>query len=644
MKIHTNMVDSRMFYRVITLAAAAIIMACQTSKAQFTIIDDLRGNNYPDIVVGGPGGTQGTAYLTSGIDDPVGSGWLRLTRDQTNQRGYAYIDRSFPSGMGVLIDFEYKMWRTGSSHTGADGLSVFLFDADEEFRLGGYGGSLGYAPNTNSNPPVTQGLAGGYIGVGLDAYGNFSNPFNDPSEGRNGGPGEEPNSVVLRGPTTDDSNTTNEFLTSTLLGDREGDNGEIRQRGEVDYDIPTITRPSSDDFYRRVQITVLDVEDVNGELRYEITVRWSRSPGGAFEHLITYTTDEPPPQRMKVGFAASTGADLNFHEIRNILVTTLGNLRTIKLADKDFLIPTNAGGGGANENKITYTIEVVNDTNAPIEGIVLRDTIKDAYGNVLSPETFTIDPGSITVLNPDVLTVESDIEETTTNIIQGTVSIAAGETGLIQVTGTLHQTPPGNHIINTVLLDLPDGTDYDDEDPLNNTYSWRTPVYADGVDLILGDIIPDGRCIDYVNGNTFTVQVSNMGTDDLNVASSDPNKRITVTITHPPGTVFTPLQPTPEEVKWTLTNNSPTSHTYRLTNPSKNILPRGFTHPDLIRFRLTSELTDIPTRDEYTVNAIVDQFNDNDDDNDGNNISTASLHNCAIISNPMIYQRVKWWP
>src|SRR5690606_8720676 len=194
---------SRALYKGALLAVASLF-ACHTSKAQFTIVDDLRGNNYPDIIIGGPGGVQGEAYFTSGIDDPVGSGWLRLTRDQNNQRGFAYIDRSFPSGMGVLIDFEYKMWRSHSdgAYNGADGLSVFLFDATEDFRLGGYGGSLGYAPNTAGGVP--EGLAGGYVGVGLDAYGNFSNP----TEGRNGGPGRTANSIVLRGPTTNGSGPT----------------------------------------------------------------------------------------------------------------------------------------------------------------------------------------------------------------------------------------------------------------------------------------------------------------------------------------------------------------------------------------------------------------------------------------------------
>ncbi|MHB9142766.1 MAG: L-type lectin family protein, partial [Paludibacter sp.] len=129
------------------------------------------------------------------------------------QKGYAYIDKPFSSNLGVIIDFEYKIWRsTTSGNPGADGIGVYFFDADSTFRLGGYGGSLGYAPNTGASSPL--GLAGGYLGIGIDEYGNFSNP----SEGRIGGPGLLCNSITLRGPTNYTPATTIIFLkTSQLL-------------------------------------------------------------------------------------------------------------------------------------------------------------------------------------------------------------------------------------------------------------------------------------------------------------------------------------------------------------------------------------------------------------------------------------------
>lgn len=268
----------------------------------------------------------------------MNAGWLRLTSDGSNQKGYAYVNKSFPSTLGVLIDFEYIQWRTRADNTyhGADGISVFLFDAQYgpgSFQLGAYGGSLGYA---NKNNPTEAGVTGGYLGIGLDAYGNFARN----SEGKNGGPsGLSPNSIVFRGPTTDNSdNPTNRYLQGvTIL-----QNGNIvdamnsqgnAQHNVVDYNTVTSTRPTHQQFYRRVQVEVIPT----GTGFYDISVRWATEFGGEFTELMTYQTADVPPELLKVGFAASTGGGYNNHEVRNLLITTPGNVRVSKRANKDIL-------------------------------------------------------------------------------------------------------------------------------------------------------------------------------------------------------------------------------------------------------------------------------------------------------------------
>ena len=357
-----------------------VLFITSQAHAQFTITDDFKGSTVQDVIIGDD------AKLTSGDEDPVNAGWLRLTSDDNNQKGYAYVNKSFPSTLGVLIDFEYVQWRTRADNTyhGADGISVFLFDAQYgpgNFQLGTYGGSLGYA-NQNNEPRVT----GGYLGIGLDAYGNFARS----SEGKNGGPsGLSPNSIVFRGPTTNNQNTTNTYLKGvTIL-----QNGNIvdainssgnSQHNVVDYNTITSTRPTKDQFYRRVQVEIIPT----GTGFYDISVRWATEFGGQFVELMTYRTQDVPPNLLKVGFAASTGGGFNMHEVRNLLITTPGNVRVVKRADKDFLRSIPAG---ISANEITYHIEVVNDTDAALDKIDFSDHLTDANGDPIPNGLFSIE-------------------------------------------------------------------------------------------------------------------------------------------------------------------------------------------------------------------------------------------------------------
>src|SRR5690606_32626610 len=64
-------------------------------------------------------------------------------------------------------------------------------DASKTPQPGSFGGSLGYAQQNNGD----AGFNGGWVGIGIDEYGNFSNA----TEGRQGGPGLRPDAVTVRG-------------------------------------------------------------------------------------------------------------------------------------------------------------------------------------------------------------------------------------------------------------------------------------------------------------------------------------------------------------------------------------------------------------------------------------------------------------
>ena len=65
----------------------------------------------------------------------------------------------------MVVEFRYYM----NEGTGADGLSFFLVDGTTTtFSLGGLGGALGYGADD-----FHDGLSGGWLGIGLDAFGNY---------------------------------------------------------------------------------------------------------------------------------------------------------------------------------------------------------------------------------------------------------------------------------------------------------------------------------------------------------------------------------------------------------------------------------------------------------------------------------------
>ena len=107
------------------------------------------------------GGAPIDPVLTAATgENPEGQGFLRLTNNNTDQRGYVYVDLPFSSAYGLKFSFEYFMY--GGS--GADGISVFLFDGNisaADFQIGGWGGSLGYAPiNATDIIPAPVNLPG----------------------------------------------------------------------------------------------------------------------------------------------------------------------------------------------------------------------------------------------------------------------------------------------------------------------------------------------------------------------------------------------------------------------------------------------------------------------------------------------------
>src|SRR5450432_167323 len=123
---------------------------------------------------------------------------LQLTTNQLTQEGGLAYSSSVPSSLGLDVRFNSYQY----SGTSADGIAFFLAASDptnasaSPITLGPPGGHLGYSGEAGG----TAGLTRGYLGIGLDVFGNFANPAYAGTGCTDSTTGEVPQSVDVRGP------------------------------------------------------------------------------------------------------------------------------------------------------------------------------------------------------------------------------------------------------------------------------------------------------------------------------------------------------------------------------------------------------------------------------------------------------------
>ncbi|RUO26677.1 hypothetical protein CWE09_08245 [Aliidiomarina minuta] len=261
---------------------------CQTDGADLCYADDFMDQSDFE---------QNWAVSRSAGDftPQIVGGRLRLTEAVTNQATRVTLNRIFPARDNrVEVEFDYYAY-AGSS---ADGIAVVLSDASQSPQSGSFGGSLGYAQRDNGD----VGFAGGWLGIGLDEFGNFSRS----TEGRQGGVagGLRPHRVVMRGAGAG----TNGYAYLT-------DSGNPALNPRIDQPGGT---PGPGHRYRIII-------DSRNPTRSMVSVERSldRSEAG-FEYVIPPTNvlefsgQSEVPENFFLSFTGSTGANTNIHELGDV--------------------------------------------------------------------------------------------------------------------------------------------------------------------------------------------------------------------------------------------------------------------------------------------------------------------------------------
>lgn len=141
------------------------------------------------------GDGSGTIPACASPNETPGHGALRLTPPVNYMTGAILSDFTFPLSQGLQVTFTTYTYGENGSHnsfeTGADGMSFFLTDGSKPLPAftGGSGGALGYScSNTNTRSASNgflhvQGVSWGYLGLGIDEFGNFLNSGDTTSTG-----------------------------------------------------------------------------------------------------------------------------------------------------------------------------------------------------------------------------------------------------------------------------------------------------------------------------------------------------------------------------------------------------------------------------------------------------------------------------
>jgi hypothetical protein len=213
----------------------------------------------------------------------------------------------------IILEFDYYAYggcgrnHEGTGNYGGVGIVNVLFDSavGDTPKTGSFSGSIGYAQIA----PNEDGFEGGWLGLGLDEYGDFANC----DKGRKGG---------LQNTSCDNGNpfeAQDHANTASIRGDGSGVNGYEFLQG-VDFGAlgqPSIAKKDSNDYgsgkYRLI---------VDGKHEGHLYIRLDRDTGSGYQTVIdkfdamdSKYKQETLPDFVRYAITARNSDGCNFHEM-----------------------------------------------------------------------------------------------------------------------------------------------------------------------------------------------------------------------------------------------------------------------------------------------------------------------------------------
>ena len=338
----------------------------------------------------GPENSANSACLTAGTDtsqapipdcsasggDAAGSGVLQLTDTGNQQEGGALTSLSVPASNG--LDATFDSYQYGGS--GADGIGFVIAAEDPAnpaapTQIGEPGGDLGYSAGEGQFG--SDGFADGYLGVGLDVFGNYS----DPGFGGTGCPaspswatGRNPGQVVVRGPGNGTAGYCLVDSSARQDGGTQNLHGEIRSGSMVPVEV-VLNTTSAQVTMSGSQFTSFAVPagdygvawvPIGGAPAFYTGALPSITNGGIPSGLYPGGWISPStgiPYQLGFGWVGSTGGSTDYHQISDASVTTLQQVPVLSAAISDsdsgqlptggsvgYTLHAGVTAGGGNEN------------------------------------------------------------------------------------------------------------------------------------------------------------------------------------------------------------------------------------------------------------------------------------------------------